>query len=102
MCRYRFPVHPREMFERSLPDMSEHARHLRVQLIQLLAELSQSFTQEDLDRKVVVDVQSDGDIVGLSLTSLFTHLDLPDLCVGARQVPLGDLTADAWTAMRVT
>lgn len=100
VCNYRFPCHPEQMF-RDSPKLSDEARMLRVEVIKQLAELSTHFGQEDLDTKVYADVEH-GEIVGFDMAELLGFPGMSQVaCVGTRRVPLGRLTAENWTTMRV-
>lgn len=99
-CYYRFPCHPEEMFRNS-PKLSDESRMLRINMIKQLAELSSHFPQEDLDTKVYADVEDD-EIVGFDMAELQGVPDMSQItCVGTRRIPLGQLSAAAWTTMRV-
>ena len=76
--------------------MCQTTRVLRVDAIRMIAELSQQFSQSDLDDKVFADI-SDGEIVGFDFSELN---GMPSMCIGNRRVKLGNLTADNWCNMR--
>jgi hypothetical protein len=98
-CFYKFPCHPKEMYDDSPPNLSNLSRLLRVQIIEMIANLSQSYTQEQLDTKLHVDVDEDNEIVGLDISEL---IGLPlNMCEGKR-ILLGTLTSDNWKTMKVT
>lgn len=100
VCNYRFPCHPEQMF-RGSPKLSDEARMLRVEAIKQLAQLSAHFSQEDLDTKVHADVENN-QIVGFDMAELLGFPGMSQVtCFGTRRIPLGRLTAENWTTMRV-
>ena len=100
ICRYEFPCHPEYMFKQSDPYLRQSARTLRVQAIEMIANLSQQFSQSELDNKVYADVL-DGEILGFDLSELVGFPDMKALCVGNSRVKLGSLSASNWCTMRV-
>jgi hypothetical protein len=99
-CLYKFPCHPEEMFRKSIKTMDDSKKMLRIEGIKMIANLSQDFTQKDMDGKVYVDVL-DGDIVGFDVSGLMGIPSMRALCVGNRRVQLGKMTAHNWCTMRV-
>lgn len=99
ICLYRFPCHPQEMIRNSTV-RDQNKRMVRLQAIKMISELSQEFTQTELDNKIYVDVKGD-DIVGFDFSELFGMNELRSMCVGNRQVSLINLTARNWCDMRI-
>lgn len=97
-CNYKFPCHPCEMFAESPLNMDSETKTLRVQIIKLIAELSEIFSQEDLDEKVYVDVDANNFIQGVD-TSELIGLTF-NMCLG-RRVPLKHLTDANWKNMKL-
>lgn len=98
-CYYKFPCHPKEMFDNSPSNMSDIVKNLRVQMISIIAELSSKYSQKELDNKLFVDIEN-GDIVGFDMSELMNiSLTFSD---NSQRVPLGKLTAKHWQTMRVT
>jgi hypothetical protein len=98
-CHYMFPCHPAKMYEDTPSKMKNNTRMLRVEMITMIAQLSQQFSQEDLDTKIFVDIKNN-DITGLDMAELFGMSGM-NLCVGNQRIPLGQLTATNWKTMRV-
>ena len=98
MCMYKFPIHPRDMFNKSPKHMDVETRMMRTQMIQLIAELSESHTQEALDNNVYVDIENKH-IIGMDMSCLM-NADV-DFCIGDSKMKLKDVTAKMWTRMRL-
>ena len=94
---YRFPVHPSDMFARSPATLSNDDRVLRVKMIEMICNLSQTFDQGTLDDNVRVDVK-DGCIVGLDMSKLWFGNVQATACEGT-PVPLKRLSAENWITM---
>ena len=95
-CNYKFPAHPSDMMGKK--GQSDSTRVLRCHMIQGIAEMSQNYDQETLDKNIFVDVDDDGIIIGMDLSQLL-GIGLGSFCVGNR-VPLGMLTKKHWYNMK--
>lgn len=95
-CNYRFPAHPADMFKQTPCNVPQVSRHLRAQMIEMIATVSAVYTQEQLDDNVFVDCDRSGGIIGLDLSKLF---GLP--FEQGRKIRLGDMTQHNWACMRV-
>lgn len=98
VCMYKFPLHPREMVERSSEELDGETRMLRMNMILQLADLADKFDQKTIDEKVFVDVRK-GEIVGMDCSGLFDGA--PNMCVGDRRIALGALSENDWIEMRI-
>lgn len=97
-CYYKFPCHPNEMFSNTPGNMTDEARLLRVQMIEMIVELSQKHSQKIINKKLYVDVDEENNIVGLDMSKI---LDInANFCLGKR-VSVGKLTARDWTYMKI-
>lgn len=97
-CYYRFPCHPAEIISCTSKQLSENTRMLRVHMIKMIADLSQSYSQNDLDEKIHIDIDDDNNIVGMDL-SLLIGLSTP-LCFH-NSMKLGDMTEHDWVHMKL-
>ena len=88
------------MFRNSAPTLSQSARVLRVEAIEVIAKLSQDYSQEDIDSKMYADVL-DGEIVGYDVSELYGVPEMRAMCVGNKRVKLGDLSAQDWCSMHI-
>ena len=98
ICNYIFPCSTTEMFEHKIDNID---RILRSHIILQITDMSQKYSQDDIDNNVYVDVDDDNGIVGLDCYRLFSTnptSNLPTLCQG-RNVPLRELTAYNWKTM---
>lgn len=96
-CHYKFPCHPADMFSNSAK-LSENTRHLRVHMIEIIAQLSAMFSQADIDNKTYVDVNDKNRIIGFDTSELF---GIPlDACRG-RKVKLGEMKTVNWLKMKI-
>ncbi len=95
-CYYNFPCHPQEMFIAS-PFLEEHAKLLRIQIVTMIAELSQTNNQKYINNNLFVDIDENNNIVGLDLSRLF-NINV-NCCVGER-VSIGKLRAIDWINMK--
>lgn len=96
-CHYRFPIHPADMFAQTPAEMEESTRTMRAQMLNMIAELSQKHSQQELDNMISIDVEN-GEIVGMDLSRLM-GANMPSMCLG-EPVPLGHMTAQNWITMR--
>lgn len=97
-CYYRFPCHPAEILSCSSKELSADTRILRVEMIKTIAELSQTFPQHELDNKVHIDLDDEGNIIGMDL-SILIGLSAP-LCFHS-SIKLGEMTEDNWIHMKL-
>ena len=98
LCRYKFPCHPAEMFK-STDGLSNDTRVLRADMVQNIANLSQTFAQKKINDKVFIDIDENGWIIGMDMAGIF-GIDI-DACVGSRKIPLKSMTVENWKAMKV-
>jgi hypothetical protein len=68
-------------------------------MIEMLDETSKTYDQHALDTRVYADVAPNRRIIGLDFMSIDDDLDR-GVCRGNR-IPIGQLTASAWTNMRI-
>ena len=97
-CRYMFPLHPQEMFNKTPRNMDESTRMMRLEIIKHISELSQTYSQFDLNNKLYMDVDSDNNIIGLDMSNL-VEINI-NMCLG-RRVNLGTLKAVDWINMKI-
>jgi hypothetical protein len=95
-CNYQFPIHPAEMFKNN--NLSKDARILRTHMIQNIALLSQTHTQDTLDNKLYIDVE-DGEIVGFDISEL--TMPGANMCIGQQRIPLKNMKAKNWKTMKM-
>jgi hypothetical protein len=98
-CNYKFPCHPADMFSKSPKALTQSTRNLRVYMINVIADLSQTFSQDEIDSKVFVDVDDSKQIIGLDVSQLVLGSD-GSMCVG-KPTRLGKMTVKNWTKMRM-
>lgn len=96
-CHYKFPCHPVDMFQDTPKRMTKETRMLRVHLINQIADLSQQFPQNKLDDCILIDVER-GSIVGMDMMGLMFP---GNMCIGDKQIRLGQMTSVNWKTMRV-
>ena len=101
ICNYEFPCHPADMFRNSPDDMTDDARTLRTHFIRYIAELSKKFSQNTLDQILLIDIDAQGQIIGMDMSGLYSQ-ESDTMCVGQRCISLGDMTAEHWTTMKVS
>jgi hypothetical protein len=92
---YHYPIHPTDMVQQSSPDMDKVARMLRLEMMKTIDTLSQKYSQQVLDKKVMIDVE-EGQICGMDTTCLSGS---GNLCLGT-PMPLGQMTAQHWITMQ--
>lgn len=98
ICNYKFPCHPEDMFDNTPDHVSDESRMLRVQMITTIAELSQTYSQEDMDNNIIINLDSTNNIVGMDMSFLlFTDLEVNE----ASPLTLGKLTQENWTNMKI-
>lgn len=90
------------MFERTPSDMTTWVRNFRMTMITTVVQLSQTFSQADIDQRVLIDVDDKGNIVGI----LTLFLEFPEMMrIGGmpdgEMVPIGRMTARNWATMRM-
>lgn len=94
-CKYVFPIHPKDMFADKRCSKADE-RVLRCEMIKWISDLSQEFSQEDLDTKIFIDVDKKGSIIGLD----FGVLTMGQTFSKAT-IPLGEMTAENWSTMHI-
>lgn len=67
-------------------------------MITKIADLSNSFSHDEIDMKTHVDINKRGEIIGFDVSALM-GLPACSMCTG-RVKPLKKMTADSWTTMR--
>lgn len=98
-CNYQFPIHPSDMFSYS-KKMNETTRLLRVQMIENIVLLSQTYDQHTINNKVFVDVK-DGKIIGMDMSELTIPKFGLNICRGKR-VSLQHMSSLNWKTMQMT
>lgn len=98
-CHYRFPCHPAEIISCSSKKLSEDARVLRIEMIKMIADLSTSYSQKDLDEKILIDIDDQGYIIGMDLSVL---IGLSEHLCFHKSIKLGDMTEDNWIQMKLS
>lgn len=71
---------------------------LRLQILTQIANLSQTFSQEQIDTKTCVDVDENNNIQGFDMSEIFNMGG--GMCLG-RKVYLKDLTSENWIMMKM-
>lgn len=97
-CNYKFPCHPQDMVDNTPDTVTATSRMLRIQIINMIVELSQKYKQNKIDKKLFVDIDDNNRIIGLDLSKIL-NIDI-DLVVGKR-LSIGKLTKDDWTNMKI-
>lgn len=97
-CHYKFPCHPQDMMSNTPDRVDSSARMLRVQIINMIAQLSQKYNQQQINEKLFVDIDENQEIIGLDISKL-SNMDI-DFALGTL-ISVGDLTAEDWTNMRI-
>jgi hypothetical protein len=97
-CKYRFPCHPQEMFSCTPDSLDQSGRILRTQIIKTIAELSQTYSQKQINKKLFVDIDEDNYIVGLDMSSIIGISG--NMCIGSR-ISVGKLKENDWKNMKI-
>lgn len=97
-CHYRFPCHPAEIISCSSKQLSDSTRILRAEMIKMIADLSQTYSQKELDEKIRIDIDENNSIIGMDL-SLLIGLSA-SLCFN-NSIKLGEMTEEIWVNMKV-
>lgn len=97
-CNYKFPIHPRDIFTRS-SQLSDEARGMRCQMIGMIAKLSSRFSQEEIDTKILVDANKNGEIIGFEMGPLLMGEEMTS--PAAKRVPLKNMTSKNWITMKL-
>jgi hypothetical protein len=71
-------------------------------MIEMIANLSETHTQDTIDKSVVVELDDDRNIVAMNTSAMYPGFPNVLDDHGVVQVALGDLTAQAWCCMRVS
>ena len=90
-CQYMFPCHPAEIIDSTPNTVTDVARYLRLSMITMIADLSRTFSQEELDEKIMIDLDENNNIIGMDLSHLIGLNN--DAITGTK---LGDLSEDDW------
>lgn len=83
----------------SYPPLDSSAQTLRNDMKKMIAELAQVYTQSDLDEKIYIDVDDDGNILGMDLSVLIGLSS--SLSSFHNSIKLGDMTDDIWSNMKL-
>lgn len=94
---YQFPCHPSDMFDNTPRSLGNSTRNLRIDMIQMIARLSQTHSQEAIDMSVVIDTNANGFIIGMDTSRLN---GVPRMCDSV--ITLGSLTSESWVTMCVS
>lgn len=76
------------------------ASTMRAGILDMLARLVPYFSHEEIKKKVLVDVDEDGAVLGLDVFRLLCN-EAPDLPKHVRQIALTEMDERAWATMRV-
>ena len=87
------------MIRNSAP-LTQSMRIFRIQFIKMITDMSQQYSQYELDTKVHADVLN-GEIVGFDLSELVGMPEMRTMCIGNKRVKLGSLDASNWCTMTV-
>ncbi len=96
---YTFPCDLAQILRDTPTTMSTATRKFRQAMIESIVEASHKYDQHTIDTRVYADVIPNRRIIGVDFMNIDGDEDM-NVCRG-RRVPIGQLTASAWTNMRI-